>query len=67
VNASLNRGIRMSLNTVMKPHMKNNTVMIANGPRYVWVLPVVEDCVGLLVVVLMVAIFWSCCCKSVKY
>jgi hypothetical protein len=20
----------------MNPHMKNNTVMIANGPRYVW-------------------------------
>ena len=25
----------MSLNTVMNPHMKNRTVMIANGPRWV--------------------------------
>ncbi len=30
--------MRMSLNTVMNPHMKKSTVMIANGPRYV--LPV---------------------------
>jgi hypothetical protein len=26
----------MSLKTVMNPHMKNRTVMIAKGPRYVW-------------------------------
>jgi hypothetical protein len=25
----------MSLITVVKPHMKNSEVMIANGPRYV--------------------------------
>jgi hypothetical protein len=29
----------MSLNTVMNPHMKNSTVMIAKGPRYDCSLP----------------------------
>ena len=36
MKASLKRGIRMSLITVVKPHRKNSDVMIANGPRYVW-------------------------------
>ncbi len=35
MNASLKRGMRISLNTVINPHIKNRTVMMANGPRYV--------------------------------
>jgi hypothetical protein len=40
----------------MNPHMKNNTVMIANGPRYVGPLLEVEDEETVVVAEGMVAI-----------
>ena len=50
----------MSLKTVMKPHMKNSTVMIENGPRYVWPLSDDEDVEG-AAVDWIVAIFVLSC------
>src|SRR6185312_6891861 len=52
--------MRMSLNTVMKPHMKNSVVMIANGPRYVWPLllggdPVVDGALEMAAI-----LNWGC-------
>ncbi len=47
----------MSLITVVKPHRKNNVVMIANGPRYVW--PLLDEEVDVAVDVIEAIIFWN--------